>query len=133
MLVFLSLLSYLVTCGRKQENKNNLNFSITPKILKKSTPIVTLFYFKTSLFCISLIELEHYIQFPSHIQFILHRIGIVYPISLKHKIHRSYIQFVPQRIVIIPSQMEVAPLHCTVDITQKRRLFKNMFEFRIHA
>ena len=24
---------------------------------------------------------------------------------------------------IIPSQMEVAPLHCTVDITQKRRLY----------
>ena len=30
--------------------------------------------------------------------------------------------------VIIPSQMEVAPLHCTVDITQKRRLFKNTKE-----
>ena len=29
---------------------------------------------------------------------------------------------------IIPSQMEVAPLHCTVDITQKRRLFKNTKE-----
>ena len=29
---------------------------------------------------------------------------------------------------IIPSQMEVAPLHCTVDITQKRRLFKNTIE-----
>ena len=29
---------------------------------------------------------------------------------------------------IIPSQMEVAPLHCTVDITQKRRLFKNAKE-----
>ena len=26
---------------------------------------------------------------------------------------------------IIPSQMEVAPLHCTVDITQKRSLSKN--------
>ena len=25
---------------------------------------------------------------------------------------------------IIPSQMEVAPLHCTVDISQKRRLFR---------
>ena len=30
--------------------------------------------------------------------------------------------------LIIPSQMEVAPLHCTVDITQKRRLFKNTKE-----
>ena len=30
--------------------------------------------------------------------------------------------------IIIPSQMEVAPLHCTVDITQKRRLFKNTKE-----
>ena len=29
---------------------------------------------------------------------------------------------------IIPSQMEVAPLHCTVDIRQKRRLFKNTKE-----
>ena len=29
---------------------------------------------------------------------------------------------------IIPSQMEVAPLHCTVDITQKRRLLKNTEE-----
>ena len=29
---------------------------------------------------------------------------------------------------IIPSQMEVAPLHCTVDITQKRRLFNNTKE-----
>ena len=29
---------------------------------------------------------------------------------------------------IIPSKMEVAPLHCTVDITQKRRLFKNTKE-----
>ena len=29
---------------------------------------------------------------------------------------------------IIPSQMEVAPLHCTVDITPKRRLFKNTKE-----
>ena len=29
---------------------------------------------------------------------------------------------------ILPSQMEVAPLHCTVDITQKRRLFKNTKE-----
>ena len=29
---------------------------------------------------------------------------------------------------IIPSQMEVAPLHCTVDITQKRRLLKNTKE-----
>ena len=29
---------------------------------------------------------------------------------------------------IIPSQMEVAPLHCTVDITQKRGLFKNTKE-----
>ena len=31
-------------------------------------------------------------------------------------------------VLIIPSQMEVAPLHCTVDITQKRRLFKNTKE-----
>ena len=31
-------------------------------------------------------------------------------------------------MTIIPSQMEVAPLHCTVDITQKRRLFKNTKE-----
>ena len=30
--------------------------------------------------------------------------------------------------IIIPSQMEVAPLHCTVDIRQKRRLFKNTKE-----
>ena len=29
---------------------------------------------------------------------------------------------------IIPSQMEVAPLHCTADITQKRGLFKNTKE-----
>ena len=29
---------------------------------------------------------------------------------------------------IIPSQMEVAPLHCTVEITQKRRLFRNTKE-----
>ena len=29
---------------------------------------------------------------------------------------------------IIPSQMEVAPLHCTVDITQKRSLSKNIKE-----
>ena len=29
---------------------------------------------------------------------------------------------------IIPSQMEVAPLHCTVDIKQKRRQFKNTKE-----
>ena len=29
---------------------------------------------------------------------------------------------------IIPSQMEVAPLYCTVDVTQKRRLFKNTKE-----
>ena len=32
------------------------------------------------------------------------------------------------RTEIIPSQMEVAPLHCSVDITQKRRLFKNTKE-----
>ena len=31
-------------------------------------------------------------------------------------------------MTIIPSQMEVAPLHCTVDIRQKRRLFKNTKE-----
>ena len=31
-------------------------------------------------------------------------------------------------IIIIPSQMEVAPLHCTVDITQKRSLSKNTKE-----
>ena len=31
-------------------------------------------------------------------------------------------------VTIIPSQMEVAPLHCSVDITQKRRLFKNTKE-----
>ena len=31
-------------------------------------------------------------------------------------------------LLIIPSQMEVAPLHCTVDIRQKRRLFKNTKE-----
>ena len=31
-------------------------------------------------------------------------------------------------VIIIPSQMEVAPLHCTVDFTQKRRLFKNTKE-----
>ena len=31
-------------------------------------------------------------------------------------------------LIIIPSQMEVAPLHCTVDIIQKRRLFKNTKE-----
>ena len=31
-------------------------------------------------------------------------------------------------IKIIPSQMEVAPLHCTVDITQRRGLFKNTKE-----
>ena len=30
--------------------------------------------------------------------------------------------------VIIPSQMEVAPIHCTVDITRKRRLFRNTKE-----
>ena len=29
---------------------------------------------------------------------------------------------------IIPSQMEVAPLHCTVDITQKRSLSKTTKE-----
>ena len=29
---------------------------------------------------------------------------------------------------IIPSQMEVAPLHCTVDITQKRSLSKDTKE-----
>ena len=34
----------------------------------------------------------------------------------------------PCHTFIIPSQMEVAPLHCTVDITQKRRLFKNTKE-----
>ena len=34
----------------------------------------------------------------------------------------------PIKIKIIPSQMEVAPLHCTVDTTQKRRLFKNTKE-----
>ena len=34
---------------------------------------------------------------------------------------RPFINF----IKIIPSQMEEAPLHCTVDNTQKRRLFKN--------
>ena len=32
------------------------------------------------------------------------------------------------KIIIIPSQMEVGPLHCTVDIAQKRRLFKNTKE-----
>ena len=31
-------------------------------------------------------------------------------------------------VLIIASQMEVAPLHCAVDITQKRRLFKNTKE-----
>ena len=31
-------------------------------------------------------------------------------------------------IEIIPSQMEVAPLHYTVDITRKRRLFRNTKE-----
>ena len=31
-------------------------------------------------------------------------------------------------IKIIPSQMEVAPLHCTVDITQKRSLSKTTKE-----
>ena len=34
----------------------------------------------------------------------------------------------PLAVLIIASQMEVAPLHCTVDITQKRRLFKNTKE-----
>ena len=29
---------------------------------------------------------------------------------------------------IIPSQMEVAPLYCAVDVTQKRRQFKNTKE-----
>ena len=31
-------------------------------------------------------------------------------------------------LIIIPSQMEVAPPHRTVDITQKRRLFKNTIQ-----
>ena len=31
-------------------------------------------------------------------------------------------------MIIIPSQMEVALLHCTVDITQKRSLVKNTKE-----
>ena len=31
-------------------------------------------------------------------------------------------------VKIIPSQMEVAPLHRTVDIRQKRRLLKNTKE-----
>ena len=31
---------------------------------------------------------------------------------------------------IIPSQMEVAPLHRTVDIRQKRRLLKNTKEIK---
>ena len=34
-------------------------------------------------------------------------------------------------IEIIPSQMEVAPLHCTVDITQKRSLSKNTKKLKI--
>ena len=38
----------------------------------------------------------------------------------------AFIMFV--LLKIIPSQMEVVPLHCTVDITQKRRLFKNTKE-----
>ena len=32
------------------------------------------------------------------------------------------------KVEIIPSQMEVAPLHCTVDIRQKRRIFRNTKE-----
>ena len=42
----------------------------------------------------------------------------------------KYTQFLTVLITstIIPSQMEVAPLHCTVDITQKIRLFKNTKE-----
>ena len=36
--------------------------------------------------------------------------------------------FVVASVAIIPSQMEVAPLHCTVDITGKRRLFRNTKE-----
>ena len=35
---------------------------------------------------------------------------------------------IPLIVTIIPSQMEVAPLHCSVDITQKRRLFQNTKE-----
>ena len=53
------------------------------------------------------------------------------------KIHFGKIRFVNQRLKavghsfqIIPSQMEVAPLHCTVDITQKRGLFKNTKEIK---
>ena len=39
-----------------------------------------------------------------------------------------YTPSVPTSSSIIPSQMEVAPLHCTVDITQKRSLSKNTKE-----
>ena len=38
------------------------------------------------------------------------------------------IHFALKKRKIIPSQMEVAPLHCTVDITQKRKLFRNTKE-----
>ena len=47
---------------------------------------------------------------------------------LAHVAHDKILSTVEKNVVfekIIPSQMEVAPLHCTVDITQKRRLFKN--------
>ena len=37
----------------------------------------------------------------------------------------NYVQY---QVTIIPSQMEVAPPHRTVDIRQKRRLFKNTKE-----
>ena len=38
------------------------------------------------------------------------------------------IKIINYKLKIIPSQMEVAPLHCTVDITQKIKLFKNTKE-----
>ena len=47
---------------------------------------------------------------------------------IEHTIHKWGVNILSISISIIPSQMEVAPLHCSVDITQKRRLFKNTKE-----
>ena len=55
---------------------------------------------------------------------------LVFTVSIKLsnlKINYSINQSITLAL-IIPSQMEVAPLHCTVDITQKRGLFKNTKE-----
>ena len=52
----------------------------------------------------------------------------LYRVMNKHNPRFGQDPSVKKFLKIIPSQMEVAPLHCTVDITKKIKLFKNTKE-----